>query len=65
MELVQQSPLTWNEEYTRLRLVMLNREREVLLRLRHAGTIDDAIACQIQARLDIEELRLTGVDAPE
>jgi CPA1 family monovalent cation:H+ antiporter len=44
---------------------MLDRKREVLLRLRHAGTIDDAVARQIQTRLDIEELRLTGVDPLE
>jgi len=51
-----------NEEYSRLRLALLDRKREVLLRLRHEGTIDDSVARQIQTRLDIEELRLTGVE---
>jgi Na+/H+ antiporter len=60
--LAEQSPLTRNEEYNRLRLAMLDRKREVLLRLRHSGTVDDPVALQLQTRLDIEELRLTGVD---
>jgi monovalent cation/hydrogen antiporter len=58
----EQSPLTRNEEYTRFRLALLDRKREVLLRLRHEGTIDDAVARRVQTRLDIEELRLTGVE---
>jgi monovalent cation/hydrogen antiporter len=61
----QYAPLARNEEYTRLRLAMLDRKREVLLRLRRDGTIDDTVARQIQTRLDIEELRLTGVEALE
>jgi CPA1 family monovalent cation:H+ antiporter len=61
----QYPPLARNEEYTRLRLAMLDRKREVLLRLRRAGTIDDTVARGIQTRLDIEELRLTGVEALE
>lgn len=56
------SPLTRNEEYTRLRVAMLDRKREALLRLRHSGTIDDSVAREIQTRLDVEELRLTGID---
>jgi monovalent cation/hydrogen antiporter len=58
----EHSPLTRNEEYTRLRLALLDRKREVLLRLRHDGTIDDSVARRIQTLLDIEELRLTGVE---
>jgi monovalent cation/hydrogen antiporter len=34
----------------------------VLLRLRDVGTIDDSVARRIQIRLDIEGLRLTGVE---
>jgi monovalent cation/hydrogen antiporter len=56
------SPLARNEEYTRLRLALLDRKREVLTRLRHEGTIDDSVARRIQTRLDVEELRLTGVE---
>lgn len=56
------APLIRNEEYTRLRLAMLDRKRETLLRLRRENTIDDAVAWRIQTRLDIEELRLTGVE---
>jgi CPA1 family monovalent cation:H+ antiporter len=56
------SPLTRNEEYTRLRLAVLDRKREVLLRLAHEGTIDDSTSRQIQTRLDIEELRITGIE---
>jgi CPA1 family monovalent cation:H+ antiporter len=58
----EQSPLIRNEEYTRLQLALLDRKRELLLRLRHVGTIDDSIARRIQIRLDIEGLRLTGVE---
>lgn len=56
------APLARNEEYTRLRVAMLDRKREALLRLRREGTIDDTVALRIQTRLDIEELRLTGVE---
>ncbi|HET9873925.1 MAG TPA: Na+/H+ antiporter [Propionibacteriaceae bacterium] len=65
VQLDEQGPLTRNEEYTRLRIAMLDRKRETLLRLRRTGAIDDAVARQIQTRLDIEELRLTGVDPLE
>jgi monovalent cation/hydrogen antiporter len=56
------SPLARDEEYRRLRLALLDRKREVLLRLRREGAIDDSVARRVQARIDIEELRLTGVD---
>jgi CPA1 family monovalent cation:H+ antiporter len=59
---LEQSPLTRDEEYGRLRLALLDRKREVLVRLRREGTIDDSVARQVQSRLDIEELRLTGVE---
>jgi CPA1 family monovalent cation:H+ antiporter len=58
----EHSPLARNEEYTRLRLALLDRKRERLLRLRHDGSIDDSVARRLQTRLDIEELRLTGVE---
>src|SRR4051794_7669922 len=56
------SPLARDEEYRRLRLALLDRKREVLLRLRREGAIDDSIARRVQTRIDIEELRLTGVE---
>jgi len=65
VDLAKRGPLNRNEQYTRLRLAMLDRKREVLLRLRRNGTIDDTIARHIQTRLDIEELRLTGVEPLE
>jgi len=40
----------------------LDRRREVLIRLRHDGTIDDSVARRVRTRLDVEELRLTGVE---
>ena len=59
---LEDSPLRRDEEYTRLRLAVLDRKREVLIRLRHEGVVDDSIARHLQTRLDIEELRLTGVE---
>lgn len=59
------TPLARNEEYTGLRIAMLEHKREVLLRLRRNGSIDDTVARQLETRLDIEELRLTGVDPLE
>jgi Na+/H+ antiporter len=56
------SPLSRDEEYRRLRLAVLDRKREVLTRLRREETIDPSIAREVQTRLDIEELRLSGVD---
>jgi Na+/H+ antiporter len=56
------SPLARDEEYRRLRLALLDRKREVLLRLRRESAIDDSVARRLQARIDIEELRLTGVE---
>src|SRR3954454_20384461 len=56
------SPLARDEEYRRLRLALLDRKREVLLRLRRDGAIDDSVARRVQTRIDIEELRLTGVE---
>lgn len=59
------SPLARNEEYTRLRLAVLGRKREVLVQLTRDGVIDDAVGRRIQARLDVEEIRLSGVDPLE
>src|SRR3954466_15492555 len=56
------SPLARDEEYRRLRLALLDRKREVLLRLHREDAIDDSVVRRVTARIDIEELRLTGVD---
>ncbi|WP_203582087.1 Na+/H+ antiporter [Microbacterium hibisci] len=56
------SPRERDEEYSRLRIAVLDRKREVLYRLRREGAVDDAVVTQIQARLDVEELRITGVE---
>ncbi|MBF4561588.1 Na+/H+ antiporter [Microbacterium sp. VKM Ac-2870] len=62
IDLTQRSPLVRFEEMTRLKLALLDRKREVLLRLRREGTVDDLLARRLEAHLDAEELRLSGVD---
>jgi CPA1 family monovalent cation:H+ antiporter len=59
------TPMMRDEEHRRLRLAVLDRKREVLLRLRREGVVDDLILRQVQTRLDIEELRLSGLEAAE
>jgi CPA1 family monovalent cation:H+ antiporter len=49
-------------EHTNLQLALIERKRDVLLRLRRAGEVDDLVARELQTRLDVEELRLTGAD---
>lgn len=56
------TPLTHDEEYSRLRLALMDSKREVLRDMRRSGVIDDAVARRIQTQLDAEELRLTGVE---
>ncbi|MBW9121814.1 Na+/H+ antiporter [Microbacterium trichothecenolyticum] len=56
------SPRERDAEYSRLRIAVLDRKREVLYRLRREGAVDDAVVTQIQTRLDVEELRITGVE---
>lgn len=62
IDLTQRSPLARHKEAQRLRLAVLERKREVLLRLRREGTIDDLVARKILAGLDLEEIRARGVD---
>jgi CPA1 family monovalent cation:H+ antiporter len=54
-----------DEQYTALRLAVLARKRATVLRLRDERHIDDTVLRQIQARLDIEEMRLTSGDLAE
>jgi CPA1 family monovalent cation:H+ antiporter len=56
------SPRERDEEYSRLRIALLDRKREVLYGLRREGVVDDAVVTQIQTRLDVEELRITGIE---
>jgi Na+/H+ antiporter len=49
------------DDYARLRLEVVRRKRQVLLRLRDERKIDDIVLRQVQTRLDNEEIRL----APE
>ena len=56
------SPRERDEEYSRLRIAVLDRKREVLHRLRREGAVDDAVVTRIQTRLDVEELRITGIE---
>ena len=64
IDLTQRSPLLRHQEATRLRLAILDRKREVLLRLRREGTIDDLVARKILAGLDLEEIRARGLERP-
>ncbi|GAB6856972.1 Na+/H+ antiporter [Microbacterium xylanilyticum] len=62
VDLLQRSPLIRHEELIRLKLALLDRKREVLLGLRRSGTVDDLIVRRISARLDLEQLRLQGLE---
>jgi len=53
------------EQYTALRLALITRKRATVLRLRDERRIDDTVLRQVQARLDIEELRLSPPDLEE
>lgn len=56
------TPVRLDAEYRLLRLAVLDRKREVLIRLHRDGVIDDTIVRQVQTRLDGEELRLAVVE---
>lgn len=62
IDLTQRSPIVRHEEATRLKLALLERKRDVLQRLRREGTVDDLIVRQVDALLDVEELRLRGIE---
>jgi CPA1 family monovalent cation:H+ antiporter len=46
-----------DDQYTSLSLALIGRRREALLELRDARRIDDIVLRQVEARLDIEEVR--------
>ena len=59
---MQRSPLLRHEEHTTLKLALIDRKREVLLGLRRAGTVDDLVVRRISTRLDLEQVRLQGIE---
>lgn len=62
VDMLQRSPIIRHEEYARLKLAVLEHEREVLLGLRRAGTVDDLVVRSISARLDLEQVRVQGIE---
>ncbi|WP_431246706.1 Na+/H+ antiporter [Leifsonia xyli] len=50
---------------TELRLALLACKREEVVRLRDEGEIDDIVLRDVQRRLDVEEVRLTGREPGE
>ena len=54
--------LRHDRHYTTLRLALLSRKRETVVGLRDERRIDDTVLRQVQAALDIEEVRLSRRD---
>ncbi|VTR77741.1 Na+/H+ antiporter [Cellulomonas hominis] len=52
-------------QYAELRLALIARKREAVVRLRDEREIDDSVLRAVQARLDVEELRLSRADVVE
>ncbi len=48
-----------DDQYTSLSLALIGRRREALLELRDEQQIDDIVLRRVQARLDIEEVRIS------
>jgi CPA1 family monovalent cation:H+ antiporter len=51
-----------NDQYTSLWLALIARKREALLELRDEQRIDDIVLRQVQAKLDIDEVRLSRTE---
>ena len=51
-----------DDQYTSLSLALISRQREALLDLRDTQRIDDIVLRQVQAVLDVEEVRLLRAD---
>ena len=62
VDLEQRSPLIRYDEFSRLKLAMLDHKREVLLSLRRSGTVDDIVVRRISANLDLEQVRMQGIE---
>ncbi|MEU3616463.1 cation:proton antiporter [Streptomyces sp. NPDC006872] len=54
-----------HEQDTALRLALLEHKRSAVIGLRDARRIDDAVLQQVQAQLDVEEVRLAPAADPE
>jgi len=57
--------LRYDQQYTALRLAVLASKRATVVRLRDEDRIDDIVLRQIQARLDVEEVRLAQREAAD
>ena len=57
--------LRHDQQYTALRLALLAHKRATMVRMRDQRTIDDIVLRQLQARLDVEEVRLSRRDVVE
>lgn len=51
-----------DERYTNLRLALIDRKRGELQWLRRTGVIDDTVVRKIHSDLDVEELRMVGLE---
>lgn len=65
VDLAQRSPLLRYEELSRLKLAVLDHKREVLFGLRRSGAVDDLVVHRILANLDLEQVRLQGLEPLE
>ncbi|GAB2915745.1 Na+/H+ antiporter [Rhodococcus aerolatus] len=57
--------LAHHDQYTALRLALLGHQRTTLVGLRDEQLIDDIVLRQVQATLDVEEVRLTRTTTAE
>ncbi|MEV1333674.1 Na+/H+ antiporter [Micromonospora costi] len=57
--------LRYDRQYTALRLAVLAHKRAAVVRLRDERHIDDSVLRQVQYRLDLEQVRLSGPEVPE
>ncbi|MET7752853.1 Na+/H+ antiporter [Micromonospora sp. NPDC005367] len=60
-----EGPPRASERERRLRLGLIEHKRREITRMRDANEIDDVVLRELQAALDIEEVRLLGPEAPE
>lgn len=65
VDLMQLSPLVMHEQHVKLHLALLDRQKEVLLRLQREGAVDNLVALQIRSRMDGLEVKLRGVEDEE
>ena len=54
-----------DDQYTSLSLALIGRRREALLELRDEQRIDDIVLRRVQARLDIDEVRISRTSPVE